>query len=183
MNPCNHPSHVHLNGQFINYGIGPAPGRDFYPCFTLSTTSLHSDILTIPSENWTEDIGTDPNWDQKPFDTLYWRGSPTGSLNKEQVNWRLSQRLRLVKLANDQTKKYKVLSSTGQDDRVGLPEEVEASNLLQRLLNITLVKVGSNQCYGSVCSEITQEYTFSGYEASSFANNFKYLLDVSAISG
>ena len=38
-------------------------------------------------EAWTEDVGDDPPWDQKPDERMLWRGKTTGIYFKDGVPW------------------------------------------------------------------------------------------------
>lgn len=38
-------------------------------------------------ENWTEDVGVDPPWEEKKDDRLLWRGKNTGIFYKKGVPW------------------------------------------------------------------------------------------------
>lgn len=38
-------------------------------------------------ENWTEDVGEDPPWEEKVNDRMLWRGKNTGIFFKPGVPW------------------------------------------------------------------------------------------------
>lgn len=67
-----------------------------YPLFTWAKTAVHSDILVTPLEQYYLPVGPDPEWDEKRFNKLLWRGSNTGAAFNRESRWRSSQRARLV---------------------------------------------------------------------------------------
>lgn len=183
MNPCLHHTHIHLNGQLLNFGRGPPPRQRHYPCFSMSSTTMHADILTVSPENWVGDgeIGIDPSWEEKPYDTLYWRGSTTGMSNKASRPWQLSQRMRLVKLANQQDGMYDVLLPIGPNAAVGSATQIQAEEMNNRLMNVSFFGKAS-QCEPQVCELINNQYLFTPIKESwNEGNKHKYVLDVRAL--
>ena len=179
MNPCLHPAHTHLMGQLTNYGKGPPPRQRLHPSFTMSSTRIHSDILVVAPEMWVESIGSDPAWEDKKHETLVWRGTTTGTRMEEDMPyWRLSQRLRVVEMTNQQTGTYDVLMSTGYNHPVGEPLSVEVAALNEGLMDIGFSGRPS-QCSPGVCASIAKEYTFREGQTWEKANDYKYILDVS----
>lgn len=87
MDPCSHPTITHLQGFLSAHGIGPEPTKDLYPVLAMCKTSLHSDVLAVSMENWTEDVGEDPPWDEKKDERLVWRGKTTGILFNADTPW------------------------------------------------------------------------------------------------
>lgn len=58
---------------------------------------MHSDFLIPPVDQYDYRLGDDPEWDDKKFDKVVWRGSTTGAdLNVEHAR-RWSQRVRLCR--------------------------------------------------------------------------------------
>lgn len=179
MDPCLHPTHSHLMGQLTNYGKGPGPRQRLHPSFSMSSTRIHSDILTVAPEMWTEDIGNDPAWEDKKYETLLWRGTTTGTRMEEKMPyWRLSQRMRMVNMTNERTGTYDVLMSTNHNRPVGEPLTLEMASLNEKLMDIGFSgKPG--QCSPGVCAVIAKEYKFREKQSWGEANDHKYILDAS----
>lgn len=67
------------------------------PVFSLSKTTLHSDILAVPVEQWVEDLPVVP-WAERTSDKLLWRGSNTGMHYAKHTPWQNSHRIRAINL-------------------------------------------------------------------------------------
>src|ERR1700744_6133418 len=67
MDPCQHPSHFLLHGQFISYRDGPTLFQPVIPQFSYSPTMVHQDITAAMPINWTEDLPEEdnPDWDAR----------------------------------------------------------------------------------------------------------------------
>lgn len=166
-------------GQLTNYGKGPPPRQRLHPSFTMSSTRMHSDILAVAPEMWMENLGDDPEWENKKHETLLWRGTTTGTRMEEDMPyWRLSQRLRVVEMTNQQTGTYGVLMSTGRNHPVGEPLSVEVAALNENLMDIGFSGQPA-QCSPSVCAIIAKEYKFREAQSWEDANDYKYILDAS----
>jgi len=169
-------------GQFTNYDKGPPPRQRFHPSFTMSTSRIHSDILVVAPENWVESSGNDPVWEDKKQEALSWRGTTTGTRMAEDMPyWRLSQRLRMVEMTNQQTGTYDVLMSTDYDHPVGEPLSVEVASLNENLMDIGF-SGEPQQCSPEVCETIAREYKFREQQTWEESNDYKYILDVSTYS-
>jgi len=177
MNPCDHKSHAWLNGYLGNYDIGPAPQSVIHPSFSMSVTTLHSDILAVASENWTEDVGDDPEWDDKTDERMLWRGTNTGMLLQERLPWMLSQRIRMVLQGAQTEGEYSVLKPLPANVKV------EAMNVSAEILGETLMDAmfagGPVQCFDGLCEKMEEMFEFAGRMTFSEANNYKYVMDVS----
>lgn len=90
MNICLHPEYLNLHSLTGNYGLGPTP-VPFWPLFSHSKMQLYSDMLLTPMEQYEHQVGLDPDWKEKKFDKMLWRGSTTGSRYDRRTLWRLSQ--------------------------------------------------------------------------------------------
>lgn len=179
MDPCLHPTHTHLMGQLTNYGKGPRPRQRLHPSFTMSSTHIHSDILVVAPEMWVESIDNDPVWEDKKHETLVWRGTTTGTRMEEKMPyWRLSQRLRVVEMTNQQTGTYGVLRSTDYNHPVGEPLSVEVAGLNEKLMDIGF-SGQPGQCSPEVCAIIARDYEFREHQNFEKASDYKYILDVS----
>ena len=90
---CRHPNIAGQHSAFLWNG----PHVDYlYPLFAWAKTTLHSDLLVTPLEQFNYQLGRDPSWQAKKFNKLLWRGSSTGPAYHRESRWRSSQRARLV---------------------------------------------------------------------------------------
>lgn len=78
---------------------GPRPGF-LFPLFSFTTSSLHSDLLLPPLEQYEAPVGADLPWALKKHDKALWRGSTTGSDLTQPHARKYSQRVRLAKRAS-----------------------------------------------------------------------------------
>ncbi|KAG8907344.1 Glycosyltransferase Family 90 domain containing protein [Tulasnella sp. 403] len=178
MDPCQHPDHVHFNGFLRAHGEGPVPRRKLIPTFAICKTNLHTDILSVSAEMWTEDVGYDPPWHEKRYNRLLWRGSNTGIWFGERDAWNISQRVRLVQLANEHNGLVDVFRSTPScDTAIG-----SVNKLSQGKLNDLLMNVGFTgqaiQCAPGVCKTVESTLKFKEFLTYEMANQWKYVIDV-----
>lgn len=178
MDPCIHPETVHLSGFLSNHGKGPGPGTKVVPSFSMCKTALHSDILTVAPEQWTEYIEYDPPWEEKTDARLFWRGSNTGAEFSHQTQWNISQRIRLVDQSMDHTGTYGVLPPTSRMAPVGKEVQKDGRLLADKFMDVAFVD-GAIQCEASVCDLLEEKYSFGEVVNQTMANQFKYLIDVS----
>ena len=93
MDICLHPEIMPLHGFTTSVGTNPG---ELVPLFTFAKTTVHSDILATPLEQYSSTyIGDDPDWKDKSINKLLWRGSTTGVEFAKHVKWELSQRARM----------------------------------------------------------------------------------------
>ncbi|QRV74770.1 glycosyltransferase family 90 protein [Ceratobasidium sp. AG-Ba] len=177
MDPCTHPDLVHINGFLAGHGQGAGVRRVIVPAFSMCTTPLHSDIRTIPIEMWTEDVGIDPVWEDKPDDRVLWRGSNTGILFAPSQPWNLSQRARLNVLTNEQEGVRSVLRPLGPDKAVGHPVEEKSKELNERMMDIAFAGPPI-QCEEPVCTQMKDIFAYRGKMDFSAANRYKYIMDI-----
>ena len=90
---CAHPHIVNMHG--ITAGKAPNVAGRLEAMFSLSKTSLHTDVLAVPVEQWMETLPS-IEWSQRNNSKLMWRGSNTGVFHSTQTPWRDSHRTRLV---------------------------------------------------------------------------------------
>lgn len=90
MDPCLHPELTHTMGFLAAHGKGPGPTRELYPVMAMCKTPLHSDVLGVSTEWWIEDVGNEPEWEDKD-ERLLWRGKNTGIYFKQGVPWSRSR--------------------------------------------------------------------------------------------
>jgi len=99
-------------------------------------------------------------------------------MKEDMPYWRLSQRLRMVEMTNQQTGTYDVLMSTEYNHSVGEPLTVEVSALNENLMDIGF-SGQPGQCSPGVCAIIDREYKFRDSQSWGEANDYKYILDAS----
>lgn len=92
---CQHPYNIPLHG--VTSGKRVRVGGYVKPVFSLSKTTLHSDILAVPVEQWVEDLAVVP-WAERTSDKLLWRGSNTGMHYAKDTPWRTSHRIRAINI-------------------------------------------------------------------------------------
>jgi hypothetical protein len=110
MDPCNNPSYQTLHGLLSTRN--PLSGI-LLPIFSISKTTAHADMLSTPYENWMSGDLTHVNWEDKRDDRAMWRGSVTGGHWSEASPWRDSQRMRLVKLGEENNRDMFDFAFTG----------------------------------------------------------------------
>ncbi|WWC88513.1 uncharacterized protein L201_003424 [Kwoniella dendrophila CBS 6074] len=97
--PCQNPYLIPLHGLTLEphgHDSLPKPHTQLLPLFSLAKTSVNSDILITPTDQFHDDLGKDPVWEDKDISKLVWRGSPTGiSMMNSTLPWRQSHRIRL----------------------------------------------------------------------------------------
>lgn len=139
MDLCQHPESVSIHG--LTSGKDPWV-QELVPIFALSKTKLHSDVLGIPTEQWSDLEDLEPvHWEDKKRQELLWvglltspivvtdqpqRGSNTGSHFSDDTNWRESHRIRLVRMADEAVGKVTMLPSPKSPGKAGsLADAVE----------------------------------------------------------
>ncbi|KAG8710312.1 Glycosyltransferase Family 90 domain containing protein [Ceratobasidium sp. 423] len=177
MDPCTHTDLVHINGFLAGHGQGAGTRRMIIPAFSMCTTPLHSDIRTIPIEQFTEDVGVDPAWNDKPYDKVLWRGSNTGILFSENLPWNLSQRARLIKLTNEKEGVRSVLRPLEAERAVGRPVEEKSQELNERLMDVAFAG-NPIQCEEPVCTLMKEIFEYRGHMSWPEANKYKYIVDI-----
>ncbi|KAG8870066.1 Glycosyltransferase Family 90 domain containing protein, partial [Tulasnella sp. 331] len=178
MDPCLHPTHAHLNGMLNNYGIGPRPNPSLHPIFSLCSSPLHSDILSVATEGWTEDPGDDPLWEDKTQERLLWRGTNTGAVFVEKNAWNLTQRVRLLDITNRREGTLDVIPSPSTPEQIPGPRQpVDLKWMNDEFMDIGFVD-RAIQCGEKICETIERDLTYKPRIAQDEANLHKYILDI-----
>lgn len=128
---CHNPYLVPLHGLTIEAhepNSHPRPHTQLLPLFSLAKTSINSDILITPLEQFDRNPVADTAWEKKPDPRLAWRGSPTGiSMMSKDVDWRNSHRWRLHLFANnaseEETEVLVPQLRNGTDGKLGMATE------------------------------------------------------------
>ena len=201
MSPCLHPTHLTLIGYLSQYRypyqFGPSPKSALAPIFSICVTPLHSDILAVAPEQYSNDVGMDPAWDDKVDERLLWRGSNTGIIHRVGHAWNSSQRIRLVEMGTRRGGDTRVLlprgpggGSGGEGDAhggwdsvaVGYGENVHTSVLNAAFMDVAVVGKPI-QCREPVCEELQRLFVWRGYQSWQNAWAYKYIMDVSFHAG
>ncbi|KAG9027172.1 Glycosyltransferase Family 90 domain containing protein [Tulasnella sp. JGI-2019a] len=178
MDPCRHPSHVHLNGLLRNYGIGPMPSPALQPSFTMCTSPLHADILTVANEGWVKDVENDPDWDDKPDERLVWRGRTTGGRSDEHSRWELSQRVRLVELTNRDHGEVDVLTSpSGSEHTHRSNQSLDLKWANENFMDIGFVGQAIH-CSEEICEIMERDLAFKPLMTDHEIFQYKYIMDI-----
>ncbi|KAG8966015.1 Glycosyltransferase Family 90 domain containing protein [Tulasnella sp. 419] len=178
MDPCLHPSHLHLTGFLESYAEGPYPEETMVPTFGMCTTLLHSDILTVALERWIDDVDDDPEWSDKTDDRLYWRGSNTGMEFNGLNPWEYTQRIRLMRAVDERDGYLNVLRPAGgPDEPVGPLIQVQKSAANPAYMDIAFAG-DPVQCISPFCEKLVELFNFGERQPEEMAWKHKYILDV-----
>jgi hypothetical protein len=180
MDPCLHPSHLTLNGYLSQYRQGPGPQKKLIPTFSICASSLHSDILTVAPEQFEDEVGADPAWDDKSDERLLWRGSNTGILHQEGNQWNVSHRIRFIEMGTRRGGTTRVLTPHDiEDAAVGEGEELRTSLLNPAFMDVAFVKKPI-QCRAPICEVLKNMFDWRSSQSWQAAWQYKYIMDVSA---
>ncbi|GAA6014641.1 hypothetical protein JCM11491_000179 [Sporobolomyces phaffii] len=181
MNLCENPEWQYLHGFTSWPGMRPQILR---PLFSFAKTSLHSDILLTPLEQYWDREPYDPTWEEKPYNKAVWRGSTTGVWFDRGTWWRSSQRVRLWFMGKDATGHKNVRFSTeGLETDLGTEHLVEKRVATQQLMDryVDFAFTGrEGQCSeedGS-CGAVRKLFDFQKTFGWNEANEYKYMLDL-----
>ncbi|THG96539.1 hypothetical protein EW145_g7761 [Phellinidium pouzarii] len=179
MDPCNHPAHLFINGQFLSHYEGPSPHRVLVPQFSSSTTLLHYDVLPIPPPGWGEER-RDIAWERKYDERLQWRGLNTGMICTPNTRWRQSQRFRLVDLTSSVEGDVTVLRPPRQGEelnQVGEGEKWSKARINPAMLDIAF-SGNPVQCEGETCEELRAKFDWRKRMDTEESSRYKYIIDV-----
>ncbi|KAJ3507361.1 hypothetical protein NLJ89_g6348 [Agrocybe chaxingu] len=189
MDPCQHPSHLLLHGQFISHRRGPVPDRTLIPQFSFCVTRVHHDIISAMPINWIQDIEPredNPEWEERWDPRLQWRGSNTGIWHADDRRWDLAQRARLVRWAGDGydidklgnlSENMTVLMPVDEGQRVGLGTDVRKAFWAPAMLDIAFAGEPSS-CPPEMCERLEKIFEFRRYQSVGEAGRYKYVIDV-----
>lgn len=185
MDACQNPSLVHLSGFFQSQNPD-APATSLVPSFTTCTTTLHNDILSVPSDESITSYLGGVAWNQKQNSKLHWRGSSAGALyDVEHPHWNLTHRIRLVEATNGKDGEVYVLpGAENRLETVGSCERVETGWLNEDWMDVKFVgrPMGCQGGKGgqSLCGELEKRFEFKPkWEDEEQTAQWKYLIDVS----
>ncbi|KZT57497.1 glycosyltransferase family 90 protein [Calocera cornea HHB12733] len=180
MNPCTHPDLVHTVGFLSGYGgRGPGPQEVHRLLFGMcKTEGLHGDVLTVATEQWTQDVGHDPEWENKSDERLVWRGSNTGILADDDTPWKASQRVRMISMLANRTGTQEVLLPTSAEEVVGDAVARKSSWLNSILADVAFTREPL-QCQIKQCDELKSMFEWKkSLLTQSQQNEYKFVLDI-----
>ncbi|SCZ88292.1 BZ3500_MvSof-1268-A1-R1_Chr2-1g04314 [Microbotryum saponariae] len=177
MDVCSHPERQTLHG--FTLWDGPRCGL-VYPLFAMTSTSMHSDLLVPPIDQYDRPVGNDPRWEEKKRDKIVWRGSTTGAdLN---LAWMriYSQRPRLCRLPAQTGPITLTYAPNDKFGQLGPTQEFTADKRTLAKEWFDFQFLGKpEQCGDSVaCAEFAKEFTWSEYMGQDEQNEYKYVMDV-----
>ncbi|ODO05163.1 hypothetical protein L198_01851 [Cryptococcus wingfieldii CBS 7118] len=137
---CQNPYVIPIHGLTIEPhepSSHPRPHTQLLPLFSLAKTSINSDILITPLDQFNHETGKDLEFRDKPSSRLAWRGSPTGiSWMNAQVDWRNAHRIRLHRYANNRSTEHMtfLVPDFGQDEDY-YPDEFDVDGGIAEIKN------------------------------------------------
>jgi len=180
MDLCLNPQGQLIHG-FTSW-VGPRPGS-LYPIFSSTTTSLHSDFLIPPVDQYDYRLGEDPEWQDKLYDKVVWRGSTTGADLNIQHHRRWSQRVRLCRLpfeTGSKTVPYSPLDTTNSLGPLSEFTSLRSQTLAEKYFDFAFVGKPTQCDDPLVCKEFEKQFKWDegGFMEPETQNEYKYVIDV-----
>jgi len=155
------------------------------PLFSFAKTTMHSDMLLTPLEQYWDYEQWDPVWEKKLYNRAVWRGTTTGVWFDRGTWWRSSQRVRLWFMSKDTlgsklvrfdgTKK----ASDGSVVEAIAEHNVSTSALMERYIDFAFTgKAGQCSEEDGSCGAVRDLIDFQPAFGWNQANEYKYLLDI-----
>lgn len=143
---------------------------------------MHSDILCVPLEQFINTPTSDPNWEDKPFDKIIWRGSMTGVWYDSVSWWRSSQRSRLHYLSQAKTGskyvRFLQQGKAGQGSERVIEREVDMIDLNHRYLDAAYVgKLYQCTETDGSCEAVPKHVDVAEGLIWEAQNDYKYIID------
>lgn len=169
---CSHPEFKHLHGYTDTSSLGITP---LVPLFTWAKTSMQSDILVTPLEQYDDDyLVYDPPFEQKLKNKLMWRGSTTGTEFRKNFNWEQSQRARLHFMGNKHDSTSEIMWSN--------QGAMVLQNSSNKVINDRFMDVSFSgapaQCDEETCETMRKTIDFAPTMGLEEQNQYRYLMDV-----
>ncbi|BGP40375.1 hypothetical protein JCM10449v2_004337 [Rhodotorula kratochvilovae] len=184
MNMCENPEWQYLHGKscFTSWpGMRPERLR---PLFSFAKTTMHSDMLLTPLEQYWDHEPWDPEWEKKTVNKAVWRGSTTGVWFDRGTWWRSSQRVRLWFMGKDKTGTSRVrFSGEGLETAPGeeslVEKRVGTQKLMDRYVDFAFTgREGQCDVDDGSCAAVRKLFDFQRTFGWNEANEYKYLLDL-----
>ncbi|KIJ36563.1 glycosyltransferase family 90 protein [Sphaerobolus stellatus SS14] len=181
MSPCYHPTHLIYNGFLSQYHyphqFGPSPAHHLSPTFAICVSPLNSDLLAVAPEQFTPVIKNDVVWGDKWDERLLWRGSNTGHLFEDGLDWNSSQRVRLVELGTRRGGEVRVLLPKGENKPVGHGETVKRATINAAYLDVAFAGKPI-QCKKEVCERLEHIFEWRKFQEWGDSWGYKFIADV-----
>ncbi|ORY89461.1 hypothetical protein BCR35DRAFT_350444 [Leucosporidium creatinivorum] len=182
MDMCENPEWQYLHGFTSWPGARP---QILKPLFSFAKTTMHSDMLLTPLEQYWDYEQWDPVWEKKLYNRAVWRGTTTGVWFDRGTWWRSSQRVRLWFMSHDKigsklvrfdgTKK----ASDGTLVEAIAEHNVSTSALMERYVDFAFTgKAGQCSEEDGSCGAVRDLIDFQPTFGWNQANEYKYLLDI-----
>ncbi|SCV72205.1 BQ2448_4899 [Microbotryum intermedium] len=181
MDLCENPEWRYMHGFTAWPGLRPGI---LEPIFSFSKTTMHSDILLPPLEQYWDHEPWDPEWRKKLHNKVVWRGTTTGVWFDRTTWWRNSQRVRLWFKSKDTTGTHRVrFDGQGSATPRGVPSIVErdvpTKALVDRYLDFAFTgKEGQCTEEDGSCEAVRKLFDFQRGFGWNEANEYKYQLDL-----
>ncbi|GAA5952384.1 hypothetical protein JCM3765_001956 [Sporobolomyces pararoseus] len=178
MDLCENPENQLIHG-FTSW-VGPRPGT-LYPIFSSTTTSLHSDWLIPPVDQYDYRLGEDPEWEDKLYDKVVWRGSTTGADLNVQHHRKWSQRVRLCRLpfeTGSKTLPYSPLDTTTLGPLSSFTTS-RVQTLSQKYFDFAFVGEPTQCDQEEICKDFEKQFIWDeSFMEPETQNEYKYVIDV-----
>lgn len=181
---CQNPYLVPLHGLTIEPhtpASHPRPHTRLLPLFSLAKTSINSDILITPLEQFSSELQIDRPWEKKRDPRLLWRGSPTGiSMMTKDVDWRQSHRWRLHQFANTNSTEEIEFIVPNLAGELGLQTETAPADEAAKFffdMHLTGEPIQCSEEDGT-CDDMANEIAWSKFQPRKAAQLYKFILDI-----
>ncbi|GAA5999999.1 hypothetical protein JCM10207_006007 [Rhodosporidiobolus poonsookiae] len=177
MDVCTHPETQLIHG--FTAWPGPRAGH-LYPVFVSTTTSMHSDLLIPPIDQYDRRKGLDPEWERKKYNKVVWRGTTTGAdLNLEHMR-KWSQRPRLCRLPFHQGSITLPYAASDTPEGLGpvTTFTARAQALAQQWFDFKFLEAPKQCDDPAVCKAFENEFLWDDFMEQEEQNEYKYVIDV-----
>ncbi|GAA5868209.1 hypothetical protein JCM3774_000601 [Rhodotorula dairenensis] len=177
MDMCYHPENQLLHG--FSAWSGPRPGI-LYPLFVSTSTSLHSDLLISPVDQWDHTIQNDPAWEEKEHNKVIWRGTTTGADLTIDHMRKWSQRPRLCKLPFT-SGSVELPFAPKDEPRVPGPMETfqaRAQALARHWFDFRFLGEAKQCCDPAMCDSFEKDFLWDDWMDPAKQAEYKYVIDV-----
>ncbi|GAA5943781.1 uncharacterized protein JCM15063_006491, partial [Sporobolomyces koalae] len=178
MDLCYNPEGQLIHG-FTSW-IGPRPGI-LYPIFSSTTTSMHSDFLISPVDQYDYRLGDDPAWENKMYDKVVWRGSTTGADLNIEHHRKWSQRIRLCRLPFESGSKTLPYSPADSPTSFGPMSTFTARSktLANRYFDFAFIGEPTQCDDLATCRDFEKQFRWDeGFMEPEVQNEYKYVIDI-----
>ncbi|GAA5967932.1 hypothetical protein JCM11641_005812 [Rhodosporidiobolus odoratus] len=177
MDLCSHPESQLIHG--FTAWPGPRSGL-LYPLFTSTTTSMHSDLLIPPIDQYDRPQGNDPAWENKKYNMAVWRGTTTGAdLNLEHMR-KWSQRPRLCRLPFESGTLS--LPYAPEDNATSLAPvgiiNARSQALAQKYFDFKFLGTAKQCDDPEVCAAFAKDFLWDEWMPEDEQNEYKYMVDI-----